>query len=112
MTKPADEYLYSVIWSDEDRAFVARVVEYPSLAAHGKTQEAALKEIRKVVGSVLKDLSESSEPAPEPLSKRNYSGRLNVRMPSHLRRQLTVEAEKEGVSLNQWITTKLALSVH
>lgn len=54
--KPKEEYLYSVAWSEEDEAFVARVAEFPSLAAHGDTQEEALGEIKKVVKFVLSDL--------------------------------------------------------
>jgi predicted HicB family RNase H-like nuclease len=104
----ADEYIYSVVWSDDDEVFVGRVVEFPSLAAHGDTMEDALKEIREVVGYVLKDLIESGETVPVPLNKRQFSGKLNLRMPKHLHRQLTAEAEREGVSLNQWINTKLA----
>ena len=104
----AEEYLFSVVWSDDDEVFVGRVVEFPSLAAHGNTMEEALKEIREVVGYVLEDLVESGEVAPVPLSKREFSGKLNLRMSKHLHRQLTAEAEREGVSLNQWINTKLA----
>jgi predicted HicB family RNase H-like nuclease len=104
----ATEYLYSVVWSDEDNAFIGRVVEFPSLAAHGDTLEKALHEINQVVEFVLDDLAENGERIPEPLSKKHFSGKLNVRMPSHLHRQLSVEAEREGVSLNQWITMKLA----
>lgn len=106
----ANEYQYSVVWSDEDGAFVGRVVEFPSLAAHGKTLENALHEINQVVGFVLEELAESGESVPEPLSKRRFSGKLNVRMPSQLHRQLSVEAAREGVSLNQWIMMKLAVS--
>ena len=104
----SEEYLYSVAWSDDDAAFIGRVAEFPSLAAHGATLEKALHEINQVVGFVLEDLAESGEPSPEPLSKKRFSGKLNVRMPSQLHRQLAVEAEREGVSLNQLITMKLA----
>jgi predicted HicB family RNase H-like nuclease len=104
----AEDYLYSVVWSPEDEAFIGRVLEFPSLAAHGETQEKALREIRAVVGYALEDLDDNREPAPEPLSKRPFSGTLNLRMPKHLHRQLAIEAAQEGVSLNQWINTKLA----
>ncbi|MEJ7710332.1 MAG: type II toxin-antitoxin system HicB family antitoxin [Pyrinomonadaceae bacterium] len=70
-----------------------------------------MREIRAVVEYSLEDLAESDERIPEPLSKRSYSGTLNVRMPKRLHRQLTIEAEQEGVSLNQWITSKLAVPV-
>lgn len=104
----AEDYLYSVVWSEEDQAFIGRVLEFPSLAAHGDTQEDALREVRAVVQYALEDLEESEERIPIPLSKRDYSGTLNLRMPKHLHRQLAMEAEQQGVSLNQWINTKLA----
>lgn len=106
----AEEYSYNVAWSEDDKAFVGRVDEFPSLAAHGSTQERALREIRTVVGHVLDDLAENREPIPVPLSKREYSGRLNVRMARELHRRLALESERQGVSLNNWINTKLARS--
>ena len=97
------------MWSDEDEAFIGRVVEFPSLAAHGDTLAGALAEITGVVSEVLDDLRSSGEPVPEALTKKRFSGKLNVRMPSHLHRQLTIEATRQGISLNQWINLKLAL---
>ena len=105
----AEDYHYSVAWSEEDEAFIGRVSEFSSLAAHGETLEKALREIRTAVEGVLEDLEEAGESVPMPFSKRKYSGRLNVRMPEHLHRQLAIESEQEGVSLNQWINTKLAI---
>ncbi|HKZ02175.1 MAG TPA: toxin-antitoxin system HicB family antitoxin [Pyrinomonadaceae bacterium] len=107
-TYEAEDYLYSVVWSADDKTFIGRVLEFPSLAAHGNTQEKALREIRSVVRYALEDLADSRELAPEPLSKRSFSGTLNLRMPKHLHRQLAIEAAEEGVSLNHWINTKLA----
>src|SRR5713101_7120390 len=62
----AEDYLYSVVWSVDDQAFIGRVLEFPSLAAHGSTQEKALREIRSVVRYALEDLADSRELAPEP----------------------------------------------
>ena len=76
-----DKYEYKVRWSEEDKAFIGRVAEFPSLAAHGDTPEAALKEIQFVVSAVLDDLEERGETPPEPISCREFSGKLNVRMP-------------------------------
>ena len=39
-----DEYQFIVEWEPADRVFVARVTEFPSLAAHGGSQEEALHE--------------------------------------------------------------------
>ncbi|MCP9493605.1 MAG: toxin-antitoxin system HicB family antitoxin [Pyrinomonadaceae bacterium MAG19_C2-C3] len=103
-----DEYLYSVGWSGTDNVFVGRVAEFSLLAAHGATLEAALAEIKSVVGLVLDDLAESGEEAPVPLSRKAFSGKLNLRMPKSLHRQLSIAAAQQGVSLNQLINARLA----
>jgi predicted HicB family RNase H-like nuclease len=104
----AEEYSYTVAWSDEDNAFVARVTEFPSLAAHGRTREKALREVTEVVDAVLADLKSSLEDVPAPLGKRQFSGKLNVRMPRDLHRRLAAESAAQGVSLNNWINAKLS----
>lgn len=113
-TKPrknrAEDYSYTVAWSDEDDVFIARVTEFPSLAAHGKSQEKALREVRGVVEFVLDDLAANKEPIPEPLSRRNYSGKLNLRMSKELHRRLALESTTQGISLNALINSKLARS--
>lgn len=102
-----DRYLYIVGWSEIDRAFIARVAEFPSLAAHGDSQATALREIKSVVESVIEDLRAGGEPVPEPIAMRSYSGKTNLRMPPELHRQLAGEAALQGVSLNDWINHKL-----
>ena len=102
-----EQYLYSVGWSEEDAAFVARVAEFSSLAAHGDTLEDVLREIKTVVGFVLQDLEETGEFVPEPFGKRSFSGRLVLRMPEYLHRKLALESIQEGISLNQLLNLKL-----
>ncbi len=106
----AEQYFYSVGWSEKDDAFVARVAEFPSLATHGETLEDAMREIKSVVEFVLNDLKESNEPIPEPFGKRSFSGRLVLRMPEYMHRQLALEAMQQGVSLNQLLNLKLEAS--
>lgn len=103
-----DKYEYRVNWSEDDAAYVARVTEFPSLAAHGETMESALREIKFVVSSVLEDLNENVEAIPEPINVKSYSGKLNVRMPQDLHRQLARESMLQNVSLNQLIVYKLS----
>jgi predicted HicB family RNase H-like nuclease len=45
---------------------------------------------------------------PLPVSAEQYSGKFNVRLPKSLHQRLAIEAEKEGVSLNQYVVYKLA----
>jgi predicted RNase H-like HicB family nuclease len=103
----AGQYLYCIGWSESDNAFVARVAEFPSLAAHGETQEEALDEIKRAVDFVISDLKANNEPVPEPFGKRSFSGRLVLRMPEYMHRQLAIEALQHGISLNQLLNLKL-----
>jgi len=102
-----DQYSYTVTWSEDDGAFVARVAEFPSLAAHGSSQQKALSEIGGVVADVLEDLAAEGELIPVPVGKRHFSGRLNLRMAKDLHRRLALESELQGVSLNTLINSKL-----
>ena len=102
-----EQYVYSVGWSEEDKTFIARVAEFPSLAAHGDTQEEAMREIKSVVEFVISDLQENNEPIPEPFGKRSFSGRLVLRMPEYMHRELALEAMQQGISLNQLLNLKL-----
>jgi predicted RNase H-like HicB family nuclease len=73
----AEHYLYPVGWSDDDEAYVARVAESPSLAAHGESQESALHSLQKLVQAVLKDMARSKEAIPQPFGKRSFRIAVN-----------------------------------
>lgn len=103
-----DAYEFRISWNKEDEVFVARVTEFPSLATHGDTREEALREMKELLVFVLEDLESEGEKIPEPVGSRDFSGRFNVRIPQSLHRQLVLEAEREGVSLNQLANWKLA----
>ena len=103
----AQRYTYRTGWSAEDEAFVARVLEFPSLAAHGKDSLAAHGELLRVVVEVLDDMKNTGEAIPEPLGMRSFKGKVPLRISPDLHRQLAIEAEEQGISLNQFLATKL-----
>ena len=104
----ADEYSYRVQYSPEDEAFIGLVDEIPGLSAFADTLEDALKEIETVVTEGLQLLAERGERIPEPLSRREYSGKFVIRLNPSLHRRLAAEAQRKGVSLNEHVTEKLA----
>jgi predicted HicB family RNase H-like nuclease len=103
-----DKYNYNVTWDQDDSIFIARILEFPSLAAHGDSHQEALDELKVVVSAVIEDLLENNELVPEPMSTKSFSGRFNVRIPPRLHRQLATLATQEGVSLNQLVLHKLS----
>lgn len=104
----ANHYTYRVTWSPEDDEFVATVVEFPSLSWLAADQATALQGLVELVDSVIADLAETGDEIPSPLSERTYSGRLNIRVPEGLHRELAVEAAEQHISLNRLVSDKLA----
>ena len=60
----AAQYTYEAVWSEEDRAFIARVKEFPSLEAHGDSRGGSIRALKSVIASVLNDLVENGEDVP------------------------------------------------
>jgi predicted RNase H-like HicB family nuclease len=52
------------MWSKEDKAFIARVKEFPSLEAHGESRGSSIRALKSVIASVLNDLVEKGEEVP------------------------------------------------
>lgn len=100
-------YTYRVTWSEEDQEYIGLCAEFPSLSWLADTQIGALKGISKLVSDVLSDMESNNETPPEPLSTKSFSGKLVVRIPSHVHRKLAIKAAESRISLNRYISAKL-----
>ena len=61
----AAHYTYEVEWSEEERTFIARVKEFPSLEARAVSRGGALRALKSVVYAVAKDLADTGAESPE-----------------------------------------------
>ncbi len=102
-----DKYTYRVEWSGEDNAHISRCLEFPSLSAHGKTMESALKEIKVVVRETINWMQEENEKIPEPFGLKKYKGNLTLRVPTDVHRKLAIKSAEQGVSINQYILSRI-----
>ena len=103
-----DHYTYRVTWSEDDHEYVGLCAEFPSLSWLASSQQDALKGIGAVVANVVADMKKSREPVPEPLARKQFSGKFLVRVPPDVHRHLAVEAAEAGVSLNRLASAKLS----
>ena len=110
------KYTYRIEWSEADQAHIARCAEFPSLAAHGKTPEKALKEIEFVVSESIRWLEEEGETgkllsklndSEFRLSVRHYKGNITLRVPPEVHRNLAILSAEQGVSINQLVLSRL-----
>src|SRR3989339_1940598 len=96
------KYTYRVMWSEEDQCYIGICMELPSLSVCEDTPEQALKEIEFVASETLKWLAEEKRNIPEPLSLKRYSGKLTVRIPEEIHREIALRSAEEGVSINKY----------
>jgi predicted HicB family RNase H-like nuclease len=108
MDSKSDRYTYRITWSEDDREFVGLCLEFPSLSWLAKNPEAALKGIRRVVKEAVQEMESHGESSPSPISGRSYSGKFIVRIPPEVHRALAIKAAEQGISLNRFISARLA----
>src|SRR5581483_2410870 len=98
---------------DQEGDFVAKVVELDGCVAHGATEAEALERLREMQSLWLQDALEagSSIPVPQQADEELPSGKWLQRVPRSLHAQLAKLAVREGVSLNQLVTSLLSEAV-
>ena len=101
-----DDYQIVILWSDEDQCYVVTLPAWQNARTHGATLEEAVRNAREVLTLLIESATRHGESIPPP--ERRFSGNLRLRLPASLHGRLVREAEREGVSLNQWIVSRLA----
>lgn len=111
MAKTIEYYLglpYTIELQHDEEGWFARVKELPGCMSQGDTAEEAAAMIQDAMRSWLEVALEDGVPIPEPRPEEEYSGKFVVRVPRSLHRKLVEAADREGVSLNQYINVALA----
>ncbi|WP_353929646.1 type II toxin-antitoxin system HicB family antitoxin [Okeanomitos corallinicola TIOX110] len=103
-----DHYTYRITWSSEDQEFIGLCAEFPSLSYLSENRNTALEGITNLVKDILVDMEQNGEEIPIPISEKSYSGKFQVRITPELHRRLAIEAAEEKVSLNRYVSYKLA----
>ena len=108
LMKQTDNYTYRITWSEVDKEYIGLCAEFPSLSWLDTTQETALQGIINLVAEAVSDMRANNETIPQPISKKRFSGKLLVRIPPEVHKELAIQAAEAGVSLNRIISAKLA----
>lgn len=100
-------YMRSVIPQD-DGSFHAEIVELPGCIAIGETPAEAYRRLEEVAESWLEAAISAGQAIPEAMEQSDFSGKTMVRMPRSLHRKVALVAQRESVSLNQFIVSCIA----
>ena len=83
-------------------------LEFKGRYATALTPHEAIRRVEELITRELEELAELGLDPPKSLTDHRYSGKFPVRTSPVLHERLTVEAAEQGVSLNQWVSYKLA----
>ena len=89
--------------------FYGRILELDGCQSTGDTLEELYESLNEAMEGYIEIKLENNLPVPTPESAEKYSGKFVVRLPKSLHQRLVIEADKEGISLNQLVLYKLAL---
>ena len=88
--------------------YFATVREFDGCMSHGDTHTEAYENIHEAMKGWIETKLENGFPIPDPIDDNGYSGKFVLRLPKSLHARLALEAEHEGVSLNQYALYKLS----
>jgi antitoxin HicB len=115
MSKSVEYYMnlpYKIeLQRDPEGGWFVQVKELPGCMSQGETPEEAIAMIQDAMRGWIEVSLEDGDPIPEPRPLDDYSGKFVVRVPKSLHRDLVDAAEREGVSLNQYINVALAQAI-
>ncbi len=88
--------------------YYGRILELDGCQSTGDTIGELYESLNEAMEGYIEVKLENNIPIPMPERTEDFSGKFNVRLPKSLHQRLTIEAENEGVSLNQLVLYKLA----
>jgi len=113
--KPLEFYLdlkYSItITPDVTGGYVAEIEDLPGCFTQGETLEETYANMEEARRLWLESAYEDDLDIPLPRDLEHYSGKFFIRTPKSLHRALAQLAEREGVSLNQFLVATLSMAV-
>lgn len=101
-------YIIQQITDESGTYFYAKVLELDGCQTTGETFEEAYTNIKEAIKGWIETKLEAGFEVPLPVGQESFSGKFIVRIPKSLHYRLSVEAEREGVSLNQYALYKLS----
>lgn len=110
--KTVDEILkrpYSRVLTPEgDGRFSASILEFPGCFSQGNSPEEAYANLEEAARNWVEAAIAQRLDIPEAQSPQRAGGRVLLRLPRSLHQRLSMLAERDGVSLNQYIVASLA----
>ena len=88
--------------------YYAKVLEFDGCQSTGESFEEAYNNVKEAMEGWIETKLENGFEIPMPVGYESFSGKFVIRIPKSLHYKLAIEADQEGVSLNQYALYKLS----
>jgi antitoxin HicB len=112
-TKKIEGYLKApykrvLIPDEESGTYTAEIAEFPGCVSQGQTPVETLENLETAARGWIEAVLDLGQEVPPPSTTEEYSGKISLRLPRSLHRQAVQMAQRDSVSLNQFIVVAIA----
>lgn len=100
-----------VIIPDDEGRYAAKILEFPGCFSEGGSPEEAYANIEEAASNWIESAVDQGMTIPPPLATQGYSGTVSLRLPKSMHRRAVEHAQRDGVSLNQFLVSAIAARV-
>jgi len=104
----SEHYEMKIYWDERVGEWVGVAPELNGCVVSASTELEAFKELSLAMKAWLEAANEYGWNIPEPIAGKDLQGRILLRLPKSLHRELLEEAVEEGTTLNQYCLFRLA----
>lgn len=112
MNKKSDDYLKEpyarIILRNDDGTYSGEILEFPGCFAVGNSPDEVMQNLDNAALSWIEVCLSEGIHIPRPVANQGFGGKIALRLPKSLHRQAAKMAERDGVSLNQFLVDAIA----
>lgn len=101
-------YTRILIPDDESNTFTAEILEFPGCIAQGDTAKEVYERLEDAARAWVEAALALGQEVPPPSLEHGYGGKIALRLPKSLHRQVAMAAKRDGTSLNQFIVAAIS----
>lgn len=100
-----------VIMPDGSGGYASQILEFPGCFSDGSTPEEAYANLQEAAENWVGSALHQGMSIPEPFAAQGYSGTISLRLPKSMHRLAALYAQRDGVSLNQFLLSSIAMRI-
>jgi predicted RNase H-like HicB family nuclease len=97
-----------LVETEEGSEWIVRIPEVNNVGGSGKTIEEAVMDAQNNLAFEIELLKQEGKELPKIYGISNYSGKISLRLPKSIHRQVAELSEQEGVSINSLIAVAVS----